>query len=462
MKDGKHILINDAIGETRMAIMQYGTVTDIRVFRDHAPSYVGAIYLGRVTRLSSELQAAFVELENGLDGFLPLKNLPKTPGKKPKDLTTLLHQGQRLIVQVTADAKPGKSCKLTAKVELISTSIVIHPFRTGAFVSSRIKDPEKRSALKLFGEEIVPDDIGLTFRNEAEDIPFDQLKMTASEMIKVWRHASKEIKNKKCPSLLSQGPNVIEQIMREYSSSDIKSILIDQASALKEATSWAKSFAPGLLDVISHYNEKTPLFNQYQVTDDIEGVTSPEVMLNSGAWITIEETEALTAIDVNMGKATVSKDTQTAIFSINREAAREIFRQIRLRGIGGLIVIDFIDMTDKGNMKSLLHFVDELIFDDPMPLQRGNISSFGLLELTRRSKNIPLDSLLLEKKVAIKSVAAKCLDIIRTAEQEALNSPGLPVTIKIDNDEKKWLEDHSQIFDDFRIRTGSELKMERR
>ncbi|WP_438993923.1 hypothetical protein, partial [Pseudemcibacter sp.] len=105
---------------------------------------------------------------------------------------------------------------------------------------------------------------------------------------------------------------------------------------------------------------------------------------------------------------------------------------------------------------------DELIFDDPMPLQRGNISSFGLLELTRRSKNIPLDSLLLEKKVAIKSVAAKCLDIIRTAEQEALNSPGLPVTIIIDNDEKKWLEDHSQIFDDFRIRTGSELKMERR
>lgn len=445
-----------------MAIMQFGTVTDIRIFRDHAPSYVGAIYLGRVTRLSSELQAAFVELESGTDGFLPLKNLPKTPGKKPKDLTALLHQGQRLIVQVTADSKPGKSCKLTAKVELISTSIVLHPFRTGAFVSSRIKDPEKRSALKLFGEEIVPDDIGLTFRTDAEDISFDQLKMTASEMIKIWRHVSKDIKNKKCPSLLSQGPNVIEQIMREYSTSDIKSILIDQASALKEATSWAKAFAPGLLDLISHYNEKTPIFNKYQVTDDIEGVTSPEVILNSGAWITIEETEALTAIDVNMGKATVSKDTQTAIFSINREAAREIFRQIRLRGIGGLIVIDFIDMTDKGNMKSLLHFIDELIFDDPMPLQRGNISSFGLLELTRRSKNIPLDSLLLEKKVVVKSVAARCLDIIRTAEQEALNSPGLPVIIKIDNDEKKWLEDHSQIFDDFRNRTGSELKMERR
>lgn len=452
-------MINDAIGETRMAILQYGTVTDIRIFRDYAPSYVGAIYLGRVIRLSSELQAAFVELENGLDGFLPLKNLPKTPGRKPKDLTTLLHQGQRLMVQVSADAKAGKLCKLTAKVELISTSIVLHPFRAGAYVSSRIKDPEKRAALKSFGEKIVPDGLGLTFRTDAEHIPFDQLKKISQKMINIWLDASKDIKNKKCPSLLLQGPNVIEQIMREYSTADVKSILIDQAGALKDAKSWANLFAPGLLDVISHYNDKMPLFNEFQVTDDIEGITSSEVMLNSGAWITIEETEALTAIDVNMGKAIVSKDTQTAIFSINREASREIFRQIRLRGIGGLIVIDFIDMTDKGNVKSLLHFIDELIFDDPMPLQRGNISSFGLLELTRRSKNIPLDSILLEKKAIIKSVSTKSLDIIREAEQEALKNPGVPVIIKVEREEKIWLENHSQIFDDFRNRTGSELKM---
>lgn len=460
MQDGKHILINSAIGETRMAIMQYGTVTDIRLFRDYAPSYVGAIYLGRITRLSSELQAAFVELKNGVDGFLPLKNLPKTPGKKPKDLTTLLHQGQRLIVQVAADAPAGKSCKLTAKAELISTAIVLHPFRSGAFVSSRIKDPERRAELKKFGEEIVPDDMGLTLRTAAEHIPFEQLKATAQEMIKHWRQAAKKIKDKKCPLLLSQGPNPIEQILREYSTSDIDSIIVDQASALKTAKAWATTFAPNLLDKINQHKERTPLFDTFEVSDDIEGMTSSEVLLNSGAWITIEETEALTAIDINMGKAIVSKDTQTAIFSINREAAREIFRQIRLRGIGGLIVIDFIDMADKGKMKSLLHFVDDLMFDDPMPLQRGNISSFGLLELTRRSKNIPLDRLLLEKTIIKKSTAARCLDMIRKAEQDALNNPGLPVSMKIDLDEEKWLENHSEIFDDFIKRTGSELKME--
>lgn len=460
MQDGKHILINSGIGETRMAIMQYGTVTDIRLFRDHAPSYVGAIYLGRIKKLSSEMQAAFVELSDGKEGFLPLKNLPKTPGKKPKDLTTLLHEGQRIIVQVTADAPKGKLCKLTAKAELISTAIVLHPFRTGAFVSSRIKDPDRRAELKLFGEEITPDDMGMTFRTDAEHVPLDELKAIAGEMVSLWNKVSKDLKSQKCPSLLAQGPEPVEQILRDFSSSDTDSIIIDQASALGIAKSWANKFAPGLAEKISNYTETAPLFDYYEVSDDLELVTSPNITLNSGAWITIEGTEALTAIDVNMGSANISKDKNKAVFATNREAAREIFRQIRLRGIGGLIVIDFIDMTDKGNMKSLLHFVDELMFDDPMPIQRGNISSFGLLEITRQSKHIPLDRMLLEKTEIQKSTSASALDLIRGAEGEAKNKPGLPISIKVTKAQKKWLEDHSEIFDDFSKRTGSSLKME--
>ncbi|MCC3861161.1 ribonuclease E/G [Pseudemcibacter aquimaris] len=460
METGKHILINRGIGETRMAIMQYGTVTDIRLFRDHNPSYVGAIYLGRITKLSPEMQAAFVDLGEGREGFLPLKNLPKTPGKKPKDLTTLLHEGQRIIVQVTADAPKGKLCKLTAKAELISTSLVLHPFRLGAFVSSRIKDPDRRATLKSFGEDIIPDDMGMTFRTDAENVDDDELKQIATEMISHWRHVTKNIKDRKCPSLLTQGPEPIEQILRDFSAADIDSIIIDQVGALKTAKNWSKIFAPDLSDKIESYTENTPLFDYYEISDDIELVTSPHISLNSGAWITIEGTEALTAIDVNMGSANVSKDAGKAVFAINREAAREIFRQIRLRGIGGLIVIDFIDMTDKGNVKSLLHFIDELMFDDPMPIQRGNISSFGLLELTRKSKHIPLDRLLLEKTEITKSVEASCLDLIRMAEGDAKNKPGLPVLIKVSKPQKKWLEDHSELFDDFLKKTGSTLTME--
>ncbi|MDG1995970.1 MAG: ribonuclease E/G [Emcibacteraceae bacterium] len=460
MDNQKNIIINRSIGETRMALMDKGTVTDIRLYRDHEPSYVGAVYLGRVKKLSSELQAAFVELGNGMDGFLPLKNLPKERGKKPKDLTTLLHEGQSLIVQVTSDAAGDKSPKLTARPELVSTAIVLHPFRLGAYVSSRIKNPDRRAELKEFGEELVPDYLGMTFRTESENIANDQLKQTATQMVDHWRVITKGLKTKKCPSLLTQGPEPIEQIMREFSAPDIDNIIIDQPSAQALAANWAKSFAPDQLPKITAYKESGAIFDTYGVSDDLEGIAEAHIALPSGAWITIEATEALTAIDVNMGSALISSNKETQIFAINREAAREVFRQVRLRGIGGLIIIDFIDMSDKGKVKSLLHFVDELMLLDTLPIQRGNMSSFGLLELSRKSLQLSLNNQILERRSLIKNIATSCLDQIRNAEGDAKTNPGLPVTVKVNKNTKKWLENHSEIFDEFKARTGSELKME--
>ena len=443
-----------------MALMDKGVVTDIRLYRDHQPSYVGAIYLGRVKKLSSELQAAFVEIDNGIDGFLPLKNLPKERGKKPKDLTTLLQEGQQLIVQVTSDAAGDKSPKLTARPELVSTAIVLHPFRLGAYVSSRIKDPDRRADLKAFGEEIIPDYLGMTFRTDAETISNDQLKQTAIQLIDHWRAITKGLKSLKCPSLLTQGPEPIEQIMREFSAPDIDNIIIDQSSAQAVASNWAKNFAPDQLPKITPFKESGAIFDTYGVTDDLEGIAEAYVTLPSGAWITIEGTEALTAIDVNMGSALLSSDKETQIFAINREAAREIFRQVRLRGIGGLIIIDFIDMSDKGKMKSLLHFVDELMLLDTLPIQRGNMSSFGLLELSRKSLQLSLNNQILERRSLIKNIATSCLDQVRVAENDAKAKPGLPVSLKVNKTTKKWFEDNSEIFDNFKTRTGSELKME--
>ncbi|MBT5187910.1 MAG: S1 RNA-binding domain-containing protein [Kordiimonadaceae bacterium] len=457
----KEILINSSIGETRMALRDAGIIKEIRLFRDHNPSYVGAIYLGRITKVSSEFQAAFIDLGNNLNGFLPLKSLPKFQGKKPKDLTTLVQEGQRIIVQVTADAPAGKSLKLTGRVEILSTSIVLHPFREGAFVSSRIKDPDKRAELKQFGIDMALEHIGLTFRTEAETIAIDQLDKTAGQLINHWRLIMQNIDKAKCPSLLTQGPNPIEQIMREFTTADITNIIVDHASALKTATQWAKSFAPDLSEKISLHKEKEPLFSHYDIDDEIELVGSPNIPLPSGAWITIEETEALTVIDVNMGDAQISSDNEKQIFSVNQQAAREIFRQLRLRGIGGIIVIDFIDIGNKGQIKSFLHFIDELMLGDPEPVQRGNISSFGLLELTRKSRQHNLNSLLLKKSVLSKNTASECLDLLRDCENQAKNNLGQPIRLKLNNDQKKWLENNSHLFDDFLSRTGSPITMDK-
>ena len=460
MDKSKEILISRAIGETRMALLEDGQVSEIRLYRDHAPSYVGAVYLGRITKLSSELQAAFVDLGKGISGFLPLKTLPKPLGKKPKDLTTLLHEGGHIIVQVTTDASPGKSAKLTARHELVSTAIVFQPMRTGVFVSSRIKDLDRRAELKAFGQSLNLDDMAITFRTEAAKTPLDQLAKTAESLFTHWKKITRDLKNIKCPALLTQGPEPVEQIMREFSSAGISALIIDQASAIKTASLWANNFAPDLVEKISLYNQKQSLFSHYEVDDQIEQITSPHVSLNSGAWITIEQTEALTVVDVNMGGAQFSSDQNKQIFSLNFGAAREIFRQLRLRAIGGIIVIDFVNMEGEGHIKSLLHFIDELMLADPEPVQRGNMSSFGLLELTRRAKQNSLNSLLLEKPILSKNIPSQCLDLLRGAESQANENPGKAVTISVSKDMKKWFEDHSDLFDDFIARTGSTLTME--
>jgi ribonuclease G len=456
----QEILINSAIGETRMALLEQGQISEIRLYRDHIPSYVGAIYLGRVAKLSSEFQAAFIDLDHNLVGFLPLKNLPKSPGKKPKDLTALLVEGQRIIVQVTADAAVGKSLKLTGRVELISTAIVLHPFRVGAYVSSRIKDPDKRAELKQFGEDMKLEDIGLTFRTEAEHIPLTQLSDTAKRLINQWQMINKTIKTHKCPALLTQGPDAIEQIMREYSSAKTESIVIDQASAFKKAKHWATQYAPELSEKINLYSDKINIFSKFDIDDQLEHMSSPQIRLNSGAWIIIEETEALTAIDVNMGDARYSDDYEKQIFSVNQEAAREIFRQLRLRSIGGLIVIDFIDMATKGQIRSFLNFIDELMLKDTMPVQRGNISSFGLLELTRKTSHQSLSQLMIKKYTPTINLSSQCLHILREAENNALQTPGQEIRINISLAQKKWFEDHGALIDNFRTRTRSTIKMD--
>ena len=197
MPVNKKLIINCNIGETRFALLEDDQVSEIRLFRDHKPSYVGAIYLGRIIRVSREFQAAFVQLSKELTGFLPIKNMPKRSGKKIKDLTTALHEGERIIVQVTADAAPEKSLKLSGRIELISTALVVHPFRSGSFVSSRIKNPAKREELKKFGASLSIDDIGITFRTDAESLPLEQLKGTANNLIKNWNDISKMAPNKK-------------------------------------------------------------------------------------------------------------------------------------------------------------------------------------------------------------------------------------------------------------------------
>ncbi|WP_339865592.1 ribonuclease E/G [Paremcibacter congregatus] len=453
------ILINSAIGETRLAHVEDDSVREIRLFRDHNPTLVGAIFYGKIIRLSPEFQAAFVDLGQDVTGFLPLTLLPKRPGKKPKDLTTLLHEGQKIIVQVTADAAEDKSVKLTCRLELHSSAVILHPFREGAFVSSRIKDPNRREELKQFGATLDLKGMGLTFRTEAADLANEELEKTARHMIRHWIRTVENRERKKAPYLMAQGPDALQQILRDYGSRRYDRLIFDRPSCLKAAQDWAANFAPDLLPHLHLHDAPSPLFEAYGVEEEIDQMFDTRIPLRSGAWITIEQTEAMVVVDVNMGTARETNDPMKQRLKINFAAAREVFRQIRLRGISGLIVIDFINMSGKADVTNLLAVVDNLILEDPQQVQRSNLSAFGLLELARKASHQPLARQLIASNRPQATIDTQALALLRQALRDAAARPGLPLKVTASPAVMDWLEAHPALLDQFTRQSGSKLQL---
>ncbi|NOZ42450.1 MAG: S1 RNA-binding domain-containing protein, partial [Alphaproteobacteria bacterium] len=219
------ILINSAIGETRFALLEQGKAVEIRLFRDHDPSLVGAVYHGRITSLSKAFQAAFIDLGTGVTGFLPLSTLPKRPGRKPQDLTTLLHEGQKIIVQVSADAVGDKLTKLTGRIEITTPALILHPFRDGAFVSSRIKDPVRRQQLKQFAAELDSHGYGFTLKPQAAALGNEEIRRAVDHLVRHWTRVSENRAKNKVPFLLSQGPDSLLQILRDYGDRQLDNIV---------------------------------------------------------------------------------------------------------------------------------------------------------------------------------------------------------------------------------------------
>ena len=451
------VLVNSAIGETRLALLAEGKPVEIRLFRDHEPTLVGAVYYGRITSLSVEFQAAFVDFGEGNTGFLPLALLPKRPGGKPKDLTQLVNEGQKIIVQVTADAIGDKSAKLTGRVEVISSALILHPFREGAFISSRIKDPKRRKALKDFAGSLKLEGMGLTLRTEAQYLSNDEIKKTASHLIRHWVRAVENRDKKKVPFLLSQGPDSLRQILREYGCAKYDEIVFDHPATLKSAQLWANEFAPDLHVRMRLHTYSTTLFEYYEVEEELDRLFDKKIPLASGAWITLEQTEAMTVVDVNMAGARVAKDPSKQRLNINFEAAKEIFRQVRLRGISGLIIIDFINMQGKPDVSNLLAVVDNLMQNDPVQIQRSNLSAFGLLELTRKGSCQPLGRQMLASMIPAPTVETAALALLRRAVGDAAAKPGVPLVVRTAPAVKVWLENHPELIAQFRRKTGSKM-----
>ncbi len=387
----KRMLINATQREElRVAIVDGQTLYDLDIEIPSREQKKSNIYKGRITRVEASLEACFVEYGAERHGFLPLKEISRdyfTPGldQHKSTIRELIKEGQEVVVQVEKEERGNKGAALTTFISLAGRYMVLMPNNPKAGGVSRRIEGEDRQALKEALEHVtVPDDVGLIVRTAGLGRDAEELQWDLDYLLQLWRSISEAATKQKAPFLIYQESKLFIRALRDYLRSDIGEILIDDEALHNDARDFMQQVMPNALRKLKLYTDDTPLFTRYQIETQIDSAFDRQVRLPSGGSIVIDQTEALTAIDVNSAKATKGSDIEETAFNTNCEAAVEIARQARIRDAGGLLVIDFIDMDSPKHQREIEERMKEALKLDRARVQVGRISRFGLLELSRQ------------------------------------------------------------------------------
>ncbi|HWA30138.1 MAG TPA: Rne/Rng family ribonuclease, partial [Rhizomicrobium sp.] len=407
----KEVLINCGAGEIRVAIVEDGKLQELFLERtiglDDAAlkkkggrgghSLIGNILLGRVQRVLPGMQAAFVDIGLDRSGFLGarearcLADLPGFDDERAPKITDCVREGEEIVVQVVKDPIGEKGARLSANVTIAGRLLVMVPNQPGIALSRRIEDEAERARLIAIGEQMIAEDkgklvpgAGYIVRSAGIGATVQDFREDAERLAEAWRPVMAKRQSSRPPATLYQDLDPIERTMRDEVDAQTHRVLIDDVHAYDAAVAYCRRAMPEAEDRIELFNGPGMLFDMYDLEDEIERLVSTRVPLPGGGWITIEGTEALTAIDVNSGSFTASTGLEETSLNVNREAADEIGRQLRLRGIGGLIVIDFIHLSDPANIETVLKVLADSLAKDRTPTQISPMSEFGLVEITRK------------------------------------------------------------------------------
>ncbi|GAB2545931.1 ribonuclease E [Rhodanobacter koreensis] len=376
--------------ELRVAIVDGQNLYDLDIEIPSREQKKSNIYKGRITRVEASLEACFVEYGAERHGFLPLKEISReyfVPGvdHHKAGIRELLKEGQEVVVQVEKEERGNKGAALTTFISLAGRYMVLMPNNPKAGGVSRRIEGEDRQALKEALEHVtVPDDVGLIVRTAGLGRDAEELQWDLDYLLQLWKSISEAANKQKAPFLIYQESKLFIRALRDYLRSDIGEILIDEESLYNDARDFMQQVMPNALRKLKLYKDDTPLFTRYQIETQIESAFDRQVRLPSGGSIVIDQTEALTAIDINSSKATKGSDIEETAFNTNCEAAVEIARQCRIRDAGGLIVIDFIDMDSPKHQREVEDRLKEALKLDRARVQIGRISRFGLLEMSRQ------------------------------------------------------------------------------
>ncbi len=380
--------------ETRIAVLEQGQLNEYRVEREER--VVGSIFKGVVQNVLPGMDAAFVDIGLERNAFLYVADIlpDEGPDNSPasikrselrrRKIKDLLRPGQEIMVQVTKGPRGTKGARVTTRIALPGRYVVLMPEGNHVGVSRKIEDRRERDRLKRLGDQILPDGFGLILRTECEARTVQELGADVMFLQQLWSQVLEAAKRQRAPTCIHRDQTLLYRTIRDVFGDEIDKVVIDDPDEYEKVHLVARMVAPQMRDRIFLYDQEEPIFDCYGVEKDLDRLLGHKVWLKSGGYLVVDEMEALTAIDINTGKQVGSTSLNDTILKANMEAAEEVCRQLRLRDMGGIIVIDFIDMEASEDRKQVLDFFTKRLDRDRARTRVGKVSSLGLVEITRK------------------------------------------------------------------------------
>ena len=426
------LLINVTPSETRVALIENGVLQEVHVEREARLGLVGNIYLGKIIRVLPGMQAAFVDI--GLDkaAFLHASNINsklilnesnKTDAKREHeaiaDIRSLVHEGQYIMVQVVKDPLGTKGARLTTDITVASRYLVLMPDASHAAISQRLDDDAERNRLKQIVEPYCDENHGFIVRTAAEGADKKALKHDAEFLRRLWRKVLERKERKQINAPIYQNLSLAFRILRDSVGVELTNIRVDSKLTYDQLVEFTQEFIPETTPVLSYYPGERPIFDLFDVENEIQKALQRKITLKSGGSLIFDQTEAMTTIDINTGAFVGHRNLEETIFNTNIEATQAIARQLRLRNLGGIIIVDFIDMNNSEHQRRVLHSLDVAMQKDHVKYSLSQFSALGLVEMTRKRTRESLEHILCgecsvcQGRGYLKTTETICFEILR-------------------------------------------------
>ena len=439
----KKILINsNSSEETRIATLDNGKLIDLDIENVDREQKKANVYKGYISRIEPSLNAIFVNYGEEKNGFLPFKEvsefyLKDTP--KGENIAHLLNEGQELIVQIDKEQRGDKGAALTTFITLAGSYMVLLPNNaTGGGISRRVEGDDREKLKKYLKDLNIPKSMSVIARTACVECTFEELKHDFDTLVELWESISRASHKIKRPALLHKESDIIIRTVRDHLKEDVKEIIVDSKECFEDVkrqlTLLRQSFD---INKVKLYSDDLPMFTQFSIDQQIENAYKREIRLPSGGSIVIDTTEALVAVDVNSSRANKAEDVETTAFKTNMEAAEEVARQLRIRDLGGLVIIDFIDMSFFPNRKQVEDKLMEALQQDKARIQMSRISKLGLVEISRQRLSASLNESVMQKCPRceghgfIKTTQATALTILRKIHAEAMKDDTNEIRVQV-------------------------------